>query len=454
MEPVRPVVSGFFPLDEELALVPGTLAPSIQDHLTHLASWMPFRRAAQMLERLLGVQVSEATIRRHTETVGALYEQQQTAMSQQASPGNERSASASSCGPATRPQWRWRLCGAGQGRLGRSPHAGHRRSGPIGSAEQEVRTHALSYFSRMTDAATFAELAEVETQRRGVVQAEQVCAVTDGAEWLQGFIDLHRADALRILDFPHAAQRFGMIAEAYEQHGHPLPAQWVQQHCHDLKHQGPAGVLERLRALPPLEAGEEHLHYLEKREALMQYPTYRAAGWPIGSGIVESGNKVVMQARLKGAGMRWGPTHVNPMLALRTAVCNDRWDEAWQQVSQEDLQRRIQRRLHRASARLTALLRFVLLAWVRLRPRLAPPPAALPRSSDPPATLPGSCRPSPHHPWKRGPACRPKLAGHLARHSRPIKCRLHKRNLRRQPSRKYGRGAGSAQFKQRSDLKR
>jgi hypothetical protein len=357
--------------------------------------------------------MSEATIRRHTEAAGALYEQQQTVVSEQ---GASRSEQAAYVPPAAQ-----RLVLSGDGAyvgLIKGAWAEVRtlvigEVDPSAAWEQEGRTHALSYFSRMTDAATFAELAEVETQRRGVVQAEQVCAVTDGAEWLQGFIDLHRADALRILDFPHAAQRFGMIAEAYQQHGHPLPAQWVQHHCHALKHEGPAGVLERLRALPPLEACEEHLHYLEKREALMQYPTYRAAGWPIGSGIVESGNKVVMQARLKGAGMRWEPMHVNPMLALRTAVCNDRWDEAWHQVSQEDLQRRLHRRLHRASTRRTALLRSVLLAWVRLRPRLAPPISALPRSVDPPSTLPGSCRPSPHHPWKRGPTCRPKLAAKM-----------------------------------------
>lgn len=53
---------------------------------------------------------------------------------------------------------------------------------------------------------------------------------------------------------------------------------------------------------------------LEKREARMQYPHYQAAGWPIGSGIVESGNTVVMQARLKGAGLHWAPAHVNPLL--------------------------------------------------------------------------------------------------------------------------------------------
>ena len=68
--------------------------------------------------------------------------------------------------------------------------------------------------------------------------------------------------------------------------------------------------------------------YLEKREARMQYPLSQAQGWPIGSGIVESGNKVVMQARLKGPGMHWAPEHVNPLLALRTSACNDCWDEA------------------------------------------------------------------------------------------------------------------------------
>ena len=54
------------------------------------------------------------------------------------------------------------------------------------ASEQEVQTSAWSYFSRLTDAATFADLATVETRRRRVTQASQVCAVTDGADWLQG----------------------------------------------------------------------------------------------------------------------------------------------------------------------------------------------------------------------------------------------------------------------------
>ncbi|MCA1598176.1 MAG: ISKra4 family transposase, partial [Chloroflexi bacterium] len=80
----------------------------------------------------------------------------------------------------------------------------------------------------------------------------------------------------------------------------------------------------------------------------MQYARFRAAGWPIGSGSGESANKLVVEARLKGAGMHWADQNVNPMLALRNAVCNDRWGEVWRQIEAE--QRR-QVRARRAERR-------------------------------------------------------------------------------------------------------
>lgn len=70
-----------------------------------------------------------------------------------------------------------------------------------------VRTDDWSYFSRLADAKTFERLALRETDRRGLTTAERGAAVTDEAEWIQGFIDPHPPDAVRIPDFPHAAQR-------------------------------------------------------------------------------------------------------------------------------------------------------------------------------------------------------------------------------------------------------
>ena len=142
------------------------------------------------------------------------------------------------------------------------------------------------------------------------------------------FIDLHRPDAVRILDFPHAAEHLGLLIEALHQAGVALPADALERSLHILKHRGPGLLLRWCDRLPAaiteLEAVQKHLYYFRKREALMQYPHYQEQGWPLGSGMVESANKVVVQARLKGAGMHWEPTHVNPMLALRSAACSER----------------------------------------------------------------------------------------------------------------------------------
>src|SRR6266700_6127293 len=171
----------------------------------------------------------------------------------------------------------------------------------------ESCTQQLSTFSRLADAERFAQASLVETQRRGVEGAAEVCAVQDGAEWLQGLVDYHRADAIRILDFAHAAEYVNEIGQAVQATGGRLPARWLEGVLHRLKHPGPHRVLTHLRwlaARSPSPTIQEKLAYLHKREAHMQYPTYQAAGWPIGSGSVESANKVVVEARLKGAGMR------------------------------------------------------------------------------------------------------------------------------------------------------
>src|SRR5437016_14636404 len=70
----------------------------------------------------------------------------------------------------------------------------------------EVCLEQISTFSRLAEAERFAEAALVETHRRGLDQATAVCAVQDGAQWLQGLVDYHCTDAVRILDFAHAAE--------------------------------------------------------------------------------------------------------------------------------------------------------------------------------------------------------------------------------------------------------
>lgn len=149
--------------------------------------------------------------------------------------------------------------------------------------EEEIVTTKLTYFARMAPAATFADQASAEVRRRGIERAKQVCAIQDGAEWIQGFVHGHRHDALRILDFAHAASYVSEIADKVREGGGHLPAKWVDSVLHRLKHEGPERVLRHLsRLASPYPQIQEQVTSLQKRRDLMDYPTYQQQGWPIG----------------------------------------------------------------------------------------------------------------------------------------------------------------------------
>jgi hypothetical protein len=237
----------------------------------------------------------------------------------------------------------------------------------------------------------------------GVERAAEVCAVQDGAEWLQGLVDYHRADAVRILDFAHAAEYVNELGQAVQAAGGRLPAGWLEGVLHRLKHQGPARVLHHLAWLAaryPSSLVQEKLLYLQKREAHMQYPTYQAAGWPIGSGSVESANKLVVEARLTGAGMRWGRQNVNPMLVLRNAVCNREWKQTWATSVVQRQTLRTKLRQAKSQQRLDHALWFLLIWAVRVYRLSHPPVAACPAPTAVESLAkPSTRRPSSGYSW-------------------------------------------------------
>ena len=302
MAPARSAGQAFFPLDEQLGVLGGGVSPRGEEVLVRLSSWMPFEDARELLQEVLGIQVSKATARRLTLASGqaqlVVEETEQERLTQDLPPapaGAEKQAMSGDGAMVHLVGGEWaEVKTLALGEVARKKNG-------------EICTQHLSYFSRLSDATHFAQAALVETYRRGLEKATEVAAVQDGAEWLQGLVDYHRADAVRILDFPHAAEYISEIGEAVRATGGRLPASWLTGVLHRLKAEGPARVLKHLAWLAarfPSSLIQEKLSYLQKREAHMQYPSYQQAGWPIGSGSVESANKLVVEARLKGAGMR------------------------------------------------------------------------------------------------------------------------------------------------------
>lgn len=394
---------GFSPLDEELALLPGPLTPGLQETLVRLGTVLPFARAARLFTHCTHTRVSEATARRVTERTGATYAAIQDAEAVALAHRVPECTDAPQCQLLSADGAMVPLRGGvwGEVKLLAIGEVGERK---WEREEWVVHTRGLSYFSRMTDAQTFGELARVETHRRGTERAGVVCAVTDGAEWLQGLIDLHRPDAVRILDFAHAAGYVTRAAQAVFGAESAAGAAWIAVQLHALKWGEAARVVAAVRDLPPAGASAEaravvaeSVGYLTKRLAQMQYATFRAAGYPIGSGSVESGHKVVTQARLAGAGMHWGRGQVNGLCALCGVESNARWEEAWPQMV----------RRMRATQRCRADHRRAMRRAARVPPTPVPdPPLPMPCpvETEPPlhrGRRPAPWRPAPDHPWRR-----------------------------------------------------
>lgn len=402
--------SGVFPLDDELALLPGGLSPRVSEGLARLCAQRPFRQAAADLAFFWGVEVSEATARRHAtlagEAVVALHEAELARLEAGLQPPTPADGPVAiqqvSADGAMIPLVGGAWVEVKTLAVGTVAAAGERDGTP------GARAVDLSYFSRLADAATFTRQATVELARRGTERAGVVVGVMDGAVWLQGFLDHHRPDAVRVLDFPHAVEHLASAAQATFGAGTPATATWLDTQARDLRLTGPATVLAALRQLPVAQARDPTaataardatLGYLEPRTAQLDYPGFRTAGYPIGSGAVESANKLVVEARLKGSGMHWAPRHVNPMLALRSVACNDRWAETWPAVCSHLRGRHHHRRLARHRDRHPL---------PTPTPSTTPPATSTPRPThSPPSSRPKTIvdgRPTAAHPWRRSPA--------------------------------------------------
>jgi hypothetical protein len=357
-----------------------------------LGTWLPFAPSAQFLAYFTHTTVSPTLARRLTERAGAAYVEEQTAQVA----ALEDTLPASPAGP-TRLQLS--VDGAmvplvgGEWAEAKTLALGEVGVPPVAPVPDDwlVHTTDLSYFSRLADAETFGRLATVETHRRGVETAGTVIGVVDGAEWCQSFLDLHRPDSVRILDFPHAVEHLSAAAQATFGPGTAETSAWLAPQIHTLKTGAPEDVVGALGGLPveaaaePASAGtvrDETVSYLAKRREQIRYADFVAQGYPIGSGMVESANKLVVEQRLKGAGMHWQRVHVNPLLALRTVACGDRWDDAWPQITtrlwtDRAEQQRARRRLRQAG------------------------PPQPPRPHPAPTIVGG--RPTREHPWKKYP---------------------------------------------------
>ena len=210
-----------------------------------------------------------------------------------------------------------------------------------------------TYAATMQSWEEFGYMLRIEAHKRGYVEAKEKLFISDGAQSLKTFRQTHFPEATFILDWYHAAEHISACSKAAFGEATQEQVAWYKRVKKKLWLGNLDGVIasiekESVRVGKP--APKEHegsprviLHrnigyFSDNREGL-DYPRFRAEGWPIGSGVAEGAVKQ-FGMRLKGSEKFWngfgcglGAEEMLALCALHRSE-DGRWHEYWHRRAQ------------------------------------------------------------------------------------------------------------------------
>jgi hypothetical protein len=162
----------------------------------------------------------------------------------------------------------------------------------------------------------------------------QLHVVGDGAEWIQiQCREVFAEQATFLCDFFHVSEYLGNAAPSCRP---AQPTQWRRTQQQRLRRGDVQKVIAALEEhLEPVGSLEEESpvrnahRYMSNRKHCLDYPRALAQGLPIGSGMIESGHRHVLQARLKKAGTAWLHDNADQIAHLRVLRANRQWQSLW-----------------------------------------------------------------------------------------------------------------------------
>lgn len=197
---------------------------------------------------------------------------------------------------------------------------------------------SMYYVARRAAKGDFDQLLYGLAWQCGISQAKEIVVLGDGAPWIWKLADEHFPGAVQIVDLYHAQEHVWQVARAVYGPQTEAASVWAKQACDLLVHGKIEELVAVIAALPPLapKPGESRsvpdkaVDYFTSNAERMRYPTFRALGMHVGSGVAEAACKTVVATRLKRSGMRWTPDGLDALLPLRTCVLNQTYDSFWE----------------------------------------------------------------------------------------------------------------------------
>jgi hypothetical protein len=190
---------------------------------------------------------------------------------------------------------------------------------------QILRKEYISYVGSVTE---FKKHLLACSIRNGYGRFKETVVLSDGAAWIRNMVDELLPDAQQILDYYHLCENVYTFAKALFNMDESKYSPWAKRICTQLKASEYNFVLRELQSLKDKKPCGCHVNlygYLINNMKNIDDTSYLEKGYFIGSGAIESGNKLILQDRLKRAGMRWNTTTAQAMLTLKTKAESGIW---------------------------------------------------------------------------------------------------------------------------------
>lgn len=201
----------------------------------------------------------------------------------------------------------------------------------------DIAAHGKQVFAELADKPALTPYLAKRVAERGAGSV-LIAFLADGQPAMWGLKAIMCPEAVEILDFHHAREYLWKAVYTFLPEGSDAATAWVKaQEARFLA--GQIGLVIgglRHRLTKGVIAGKTNqktvrkvIQYFDTNRSRMRYDQYLRAGFPIGSGAVESACKQLIVTRMEGAGMRWTVTGAQAMLDLRSVFLNGDWTQYW-----------------------------------------------------------------------------------------------------------------------------
>jgi hypothetical protein len=328
---------GIYPLDERLGLRPNAMSAELERLAGMMGVQIAFGKGSQVFEELTLVSLSDQSLDKAAQAYGEEMERQEVewkveAHDEEALAQREREGrrplrlygaldgtQVHTRGEEENP-WRELKIGAWFEARGRPP------SQPDG--KWHICAHNVTLYTDICPAEQFSELVWATGVQRHAQLAHELIFLGDGADWIWNIVEHHFPHAVQIVDWFHACQYIAPVAQvAFKDDAQR--ERWIERVTTALWKGRLDKVIAACRKHVNPNRKDDPAHkavtYYTNNRHRMDYPTYRANGYHIGSGTVESAAKQIGTQRMKVPGAIWNLDGARKVAKARAAFLSNQW---------------------------------------------------------------------------------------------------------------------------------